>query len=183
MAPAITIALCVCSFNLSSCDSQHFGLNNHEIWLSRRWFKLAHFTFQLVKAKTKLLWLSWQGRRCMGLPRSMCFDSPPPQDEFGGLWSSLHWCCIPGACGFWSPSLCGREHHPEHLCYQLCLLITFVATKHIVQKQTRVEILYPSTESVCVDFLVAGAPGMPSSSFSNPCFEEVEYICGGFISF
>lgn len=86
----------------------------------------------------------------------------------------------PGEFGFQSPSACDGENNPEHLCHQLCLPVTFVATKNIVQKQTRVEILYPGTASVCI---VLGAPGMPSSSFNNPCFEEMECICVGFISF
>lgn len=170
MAPAIIIALCVCSFNLSSCDSQHFSLNNHEIWLSRRWLKLAHCTFQLVKTKTKHktshggsagkgggAW-GFSGQCALG-PHLL--KTQPWVDEwaaFGGLGFNLHCCCIPaapGTRGFQSPSSCGGEHHPEHLCHQLCLPLTFVATKHTVHKQTRMEILYPSTAPVCIVFVVA----------------------------
>lgn len=113
MAPAIIIALCVCSFNLSSCDSQHFGLNNHEIWLSRRWLKLAHFTFQLVKAKAKHktrhcgsagkgggAW-GFSGQ-CALCPHLLKMDESSWLDEwaaFGAFWSSLLCCCIPAAPG------------------------------------------------------------------------------------
>lgn len=147
MAPAIIIALCVCSFNMSSCDSQHFDLSIHEIWLSRRWLKLAHFTFPLVKAKTKHktshcgsagkgggTW-GFSGQYALG-PHLLKMQ--PWVDEwaaFGGLWSSCHCCCIPaapGARGFQSPSACGGGHHPEHLYHQLCSPVTLAATKHIV---------------------------------------------------
>lgn len=107
MAPAIIIALCVCSFNLSSCDSQHFGLNNHEIWLSKRWLKLAHFTFQLLKAKTKhktsLCGSAGKGGGAWGFSGQHVLGPhfvkmQPWVDEwtaFGGLWSLLLHSCSP----------------------------------------------------------------------------------------
>lgn len=105
---------------------------------------LAHFPFQLVKAKTK-----HKTSQCGSAGKGEVHGASQVQV----LWvpTSWRWINPPGLhLGLYDPAfiaaaflqsqglrisvdfspLSWGEHHPEHLCCQLCLPLTFAATKH-----------------------------------------------------